>query len=443
MTTIIKIRWLNLTRDYLAMALTFVLPIIFFSVFALLFSGPPAGTGTKLTVLLIDQDESSFSRRMAAALKKQESLLVTDSPQSMTREDAQQAVRQGDYVAAIVIGHGWGQALEDSSASPVALEVIHDSSNPTAAPTIGGLLQASAMQAAPDLLMTRSFKVLEGLPGGELSPQQRKTLDDAIPFLRGERPWSEWPGDPPSFAAESDEPADNQSAGLIAVQNTPARAQVASAASWNRQSSVSYYAAGLGVMFLLFSMTSAGGVFLDEEESGTLERMMMSNAGVGDLLYGNWLFFAVLGIVQVTLMFFWGGLVFGMNLWTPNRFTGFIAMTIVTGAAASALGMLLATLCKSRIQLNGISTILILIMSAVGGSMIPRFLMPKFMLTASLLTFNGWALDGYLKILWYDDPNATLLQSLARLVPQLAVLAGMTLVFLAIARVMARRWEVV
>ena len=39
--------------------------------------------------------------------------------------------------------------------------------------------------------------------------------------------------------------------------------------------SISFYAAGIGVMFLLFSMVgAAGGVLLDEVESGTLERLL-------------------------------------------------------------------------------------------------------------------------------------------------------------------------
>ena len=75
--------------------------------------------------------------------------------------------------------------------------------------------------------------------------------------------------------------------------------------------------------------------------------------------------------------------------------------------------------------------------------MVPRFIMPKFMETTSKFTFNGWALDGYLKIFWYDDPDAGLVSSLANLLPQLAVLTGLTLVFLFAARQLARRWETV
>ena len=109
-------------------------------------------------------------------------------------------------------------------------------------------------------------------------------------------------------------------------------------------------------------------------------------------------------------------------------------MTIVTAAAAAALALMLATIASSRGQLSGFSTILILTMSALGGSMFPRFLMSETMQKLGLLTFNAWALDGYLKVFWRNAP-------LWQLWPQVAVLSSLAIVFLASARMIARRWE--
>ena len=39
---------------------------------------------------------------------------------------------------------------------------------------------------------------------------------------------------------------------------------------------ISFYAAGVAVMFLLFSASSGGGALLDEQDSGTLERVLNS-----------------------------------------------------------------------------------------------------------------------------------------------------------------------
>ena len=65
---------------------------------------------------------------------------------------------------------------------------------------------------------------------------------------------------------------------------------------------------------------------------------------------------------------------------------------------------MLATAAKTRAQLSGMATIIILIMSSMGGSMFPRFLMSETMQKIGLVTFNAWALDGYLKVFWRNAP---------------------------------------
>ena len=73
-------------------------------------------------------------------------------------------------------------------------------------------------------------------------------------------------------------------------------------------------------------------------------------------------------------------------------------------------------------------------MSAVGGSMFPRFLMSDGMQKMGLVTFNAWALDGYIKVFWRNAP-------LIDLWPQVTVLVALCGVFLFAARMAARRWE--
>jgi ABC-2 type transport system permease protein len=200
-----------------------------------------------------------------------------------------------------------------------------------------------------------------------------------------------------------------------------------------RGSLISFYAAGIGVMFLLFSsVNGAGGTLLEEVESGTLERLLSTKIGMTGVLLGKWMLLALIGFLQLCVMFLWARIAFQLPLF--SHIPGFVVMTAITAAAAAALGLVLATLAKSRGQLSGFSTILILTMSALGGSMFPRFLMSESMQKIGLVTFNAWALDGYLKVFWRDAP-------VWQLWPQLAVLVMLTTVFLGLARMLARRWE--
>ena len=197
---------------------------------------------------------------------------------------------------------------------------------------------------------------------------------------------------------------------------------------------ISFYAAGTGVMFLLFSCAGGGGSLLDEVESGTLERVLGSKLGMGGLLAGKWLFLTFMGVLQITVMFLWGMLFFRLPLLT--HLPGFAVMTLVTAAAAGGFGLVLATASRTRAQLSGLSTIVILVMSALGGSMFPRFLMSESMQKVGLLTFNAWALDGYIKVFWRNA-------AVAELWPQVLVLLALTVAFLGVARLFARRWETV
>ena len=60
--------------------------------------------------------------------------------------------------------------------------------------------------------------------------------------------------------------------------------------------------------------------------------------------------------------------------------------------------------------------------------------MTDTMQSIGLVTFNAWALDGYLKVFWRSAP-------LWQLWPQVSVLVGLTATFLLLARLLARRWE--
>jgi ABC-2 type transport system permease protein len=113
---------------------------------------------------------------------------------------------------------------------------------------------------------------------------------------------------------------------------------------------------------------------------------------------------------------------------------GFLVMGISTAFAVANFGMLLASLSKTRAQQGGISTLLILTMSAIGGSMFPRFLMSPTLQKAGLFTINGWAIDGFTKVFWYDEPVVHLWQ-------QVSVLIAVGLALFLIARRAARRWE--
>lgn len=418
--TVIRTAWLNLKRDRVAQALTFALPIAFFSIFASVFTGQGSGT-SKINVAIVDEDHSDLSGRIVAGLQKETGLRVRTTPSESTvpfdRASGEQVVRSGGVPVAIVLPAGLGASFGNGgmAASAVKVQVLADVSDPVAPQMVMGLLQKVTMTAAPDLMMQGGMRQFEAV-GGALTPQQRTAVAAWMPMLKAQ--------------------AQGTAGGTGAAAGMGLSTEVVDVmrSDTRRGSMISFYAAGVGVMFLLFScVAGAGGALLDEVEAGTLERLLSTRLTMRSLLFGKWLFLALLGTLQLTVMFMWGWLVFDLPLF--SHIPGFVVMTVVTASAAAALGLVLAALARSRAQLSGFSTILILTMSALGGSMFPRFMMSEAMQKVGLLTFNGWALDGYLKVFWRNAP-------LTALWPQVLVLTVLTLVFLWSARLLARRWEV-
>jgi ABC-2 type transport system permease protein len=423
MLTLLRIGWMNLKRDRVAQALTFLLPIVFFSIFASVFGGQGDDPTPRVRVAVVDEDQSELSRRILAALRQEAALRIRDDGTPSVRLDrtgAERLVRNGDVPVAIVIPKGLGAAFGEmgfAAAAGPRLALLADPSDPIASQMVAGLLQKVAMTAAPDLVLQGGMKQFER-HAGALTPEQRKAVDAWLPMLKERAS-----GPSAAAAGSATGPAMGIGVQVVDVMRTDDR----------RGSLISFYAAGIGVMFLLFSSVGgAGGVLLEEAESGTLERLLSTELGMSGLLIGKWLLLTLIGIAQLTVMFLWGHFVFDLPLF--SHLPGFAVMTMVTAGAASALGLVLAALARSRAQLSGFSTILILTMSALGGSMFPRFLMTETMQKVGLLTFNAWALDGYLKVFWR---NAAVWE----LWPQVLVLAALGAAFLGLARLLARRWE--
>jgi ABC-2 type transport system permease protein len=150
------------------------------------------------------------------------------------------------------------------------------------------------------------------------------------------------------------------------------------------------------------------------------------------LLAGKMFYNTLLALIQLTVMFLWAWAVFKLDFF--EHIPGFLVMGLSTALAVAAFGILLASICHTRAQLGAVSTLLILVMSSIGGSMFPRFLMPQSMQKAGLFTINAWAIDGFTKVFWRDLP-------ITALWPQVCVLLAIAIGLFLIARRIARRWE--
>ncbi len=381
--TVLMVSLRRLLHNRVELILTFVVPVAFFSIFAIIFGGAVGvGTTPKIKVVAVDLVDSPQSRAIISSLHATAGLRFPDD--GLTETQATEMVRRGTAAMAILLR---------SEKSGIAADLLSDASDQVAPQIVSAFVQRAMIshQAHNEISQT----------GGVAAIGNAASNGAAIGSL------------PTTFIPPTVRIVDVLGSG----KSNPV---------------VSMYAAGIAVMFLLFGATGGGGALLEERENQTLDRLLTTGLSMDQLLLGKWFYLTALGIVQTSAMFTWGQLVFGIDL--LGNVDGFLIMTTVTAGAAAAFGLLLATICRTRGQLNGLSVVVVLTMSALGGSMVPRYVMSPALREAGLWTFNAWALDGYDKVFWRELPVSDLW-------PQMSVLMVCGAVFLVTARILAIRWE--
>ena len=202
--------------------------------------------------------------------------------------------------------------------------------------------------------------------------------------------------------------------------------------SGNDTSRAAYYAGAIAVMFLLFTTVHGAISLLEEGETGILERVLAGPGGTRVLVDGKFLYLTAQGFVQVTVIFLVAWLGYGVDV--PGHFLPWALTTLAASATAAGLALALCTACATKRQAQTISNVAILLLSALGGSMVPRFLMSPFLQDLGWITPNTWAIEAYTLIFWRQAPVEDLLLSWATLV-------FAALVSLLVARRLAQRLQ--
>jgi ABC-2 type transport system permease protein len=144
-----------------------------------------------------------------------------------------------------------------------------------------------------------------------------------------------------------------------------------------------------GVFFIVLTLASG---FLREKQEGTFRRILTAPMGKAGLLVGKLIPYYLVNLVQIGLMFAVGVAIFRVRL---GSIPALIVVSLALAASANGLGLLVAAIGRTEAQVNGLSVLLAVSLSALGGMMVPRFIMPQGLQRLSRFTPHAWALDGY------------------------------------------------
>jgi ABC-2 type transport system permease protein len=175
---------------------------------------------------------------------------------------------------------------------------------------------------------------------------------------------------------------------------------------------------GQAIMFLLFALSGGAAAYFDEKNAGLFQRLLSAPVTRGQLLWSRFIWGTLLGLVQLTVLFFAGQLLYGIDV--LGHLGNLVIVCIGAAAACTSFGMLIAAITPNAQAASGVATLLVMIMAATGGAWFPTTFLPDFMEKIGKLTIVYWSMDGFARVLWAGN-------SFVQLLPTLGILFGIAL----------------
>lgn len=395
---------LGLLRDRGALLMSFFLPAVFFVIMAEIFT-TTSGESLQLNVVVKDELDDEVSGRLLSALQATPTLTLTSDP-DLDRDAVRALVKSGAYDIGLIV-RADGEPLDSAGGFGAApLLIVSDPARGVAIPMLAGQIRRAYFSALPDVAMGNVIGELEN-QFLTLTEAQHEAVAEGLLEMRSEAEAGREVGWSFEDLLEQESVAGGESVNLVA-----------------------YSAGAVAFLFLLFASVHGAVSLLEEREAGILDRVLAGPGGISIMVNGKLIYLVVQGIVQVGVIFMAAWLIYDVDV--PANLIEWLVVTLAASLAAAGLAMLLATACSTRRQAQTVANTVILVISALGGSMVPRFFMPEALRDLGWLTPNTWALEAYSGIFWRQEP-------LTHLALPIGLLAGIGVLGWQAALFLARR----
>jgi ABC-2 type transport system permease protein len=403
-----------LFRDSATLSVLFLMPMMFILVMSYALNGvfDSGSNNNPIPLLVVNADRGTVAKTVVNDLKTVSGLTIVDSLSgtSLDRAAVDRLISAGDYQIGLVFPADFSEKImaaagKQQAVNAVVTYVVDPSvGNQMMGPVRGmvqGYIEREASLAQAPLNITLGFdSILNAMPAAS------KTLvQPAINAF--------------TQAISQSDLLKNSGAAISYQEEPPAGMHVEKSPTSAQQNVPAY------TIFGVFFITQSLALSIYEEKSlGTFRRLQAAPLSRAVLLAGKLLPYFIVNLIQIALMFAVGMLVFHISL--GNDLAALALVSIATAAAANGLGLMLAALAKTREQMSGIGTLLSVTLSAVGGMMVPIYVMPEFMQTVSRFTPHAWALQGFQDIMVRG-------MGLNDILPESGILLGFALLFFSIA----------
>ncbi|MBD0738767.1 MULTISPECIES: ABC transporter permease [unclassified Streptomyces] len=145
------------------------------------------------------------------------------------------------------------------------------------------------------------------------------------------------------------------------------------------------------VMFSVFALSIVGNSIMVEREWRTWDRLRVTRASRAQLLLGKAVPAFVILLLQQSVLLIFGCLVIGLPV--PPTLGWIMLAVAVWGFTLLALGTALATVVRSRGDLGMVSDLGAMLVSALGGALVPVSLMPAWAQHIAPASPGYWAMS--------------------------------------------------
>jgi ABC-2 type transport system permease protein len=348
---------LLLSRDLHGLALLFLMPLAFVLIMSLALQNQFAErAGSKLKVLVLDADQSFASRDLLSTIDTGNAFEFIVPPRVPDNAALDQQLRRGDYAFSIHVVTGFStQLLSEPAADTPSL--INIGVAPDSNKQIETIF-LSSVRAALGRQRMRAMLSSVGNDADALNKAAATELNIHYAYA------SAAPGNPSAVQ-----------------QSVPA---------W----------LVFGAFFVVVPLSNT---LIRERQQGTLRRLRSTNLGTLNLLLGKLAPYFMINQLQVLLMLLAGRYLVPLLGGEALQINGALSLLalMATSLSICALGLaLLIAVCSSTTEqatlLGGTGNI---ILAALGGIMIPKFVMPAAMQNIANWSPMSWGLEGFLDVL--------------------------------------------
>ena len=158
------------------------------------------------------------------------------------------------------------------------------------------------------------------------------------------------------------------------------------------------------VFGMFFVVASLSNLFLQERQCGALARLASLGVPTSMMIWSKALPYLAINGLQAALMLAVGvwlmPLLGGDALSLAGIHWGALMLVLMAASmAAIGLALALASLVRTHAQASAVGPTVNILMAAIGGVMVPKFVMPEFMQRLAEFSPMNWGLEGMLAVL--------------------------------------------